>query len=223
MKIKFNSTDHLFYMQIRYVNLSFTITFTQLLLSTLDFIVCSSLEFIFHANERDILLREVMHSLHRVCLATFGSLGAGSCPCYATRFGEESTLFSRNRAAAPQWVAGKLLMIKVNAQSEEARFSSSPSFLLPFFSLLFSFSVGRARCKDRRGAPSRHMSVHCCGNNERWPLLSAVVVPLLPLTYVRVLYKQPPTTTAAVCRSTLINYTFRNSVAPKARENRCRV
>lgn len=157
-----------------------------------------------------------MHSLHRVRLATFGSLGARSCPCYAMRFGEESTLFSRNRAVAPWWVAGKLFTIKVNAQSDETRFSSS-SFLLLFFFLLFSFTVGRARCKD--SAPSRHMSVHCCGNNERWPLLSTMVVPLLPLTYVRALYKQPPTTTAAVCRGMLINYVFRNSVAPKAREN----
>lgn len=146
-------------MQIRYVNLSFTITFTQLLLSTLDFIVCSSLEFIFHANERDILLREVMHSLHRVCLATFGSLGAGSCPCYATRFGEESTLFSRNRAAAPWWVAGKLLMIKVNAQSEETRFSSSPSFLLLFFpsSSLFPWVARGART----GAVRRRDTCRC--------------------------------------------------------------
>lgn len=104
-------------------------------LSMLDFIVYS-LQFIFHANERDILHCEIMHSLHRVCLATFGSLGARSCPCYATRFGEESTLFSRNRAAASWWVAGKLLMIKVNAQSDETRFSS---FLLLFFPLLLFY------------------------------------------------------------------------------------
>lgn len=93
-----------------------------------------------------------MHSLHCFCFATFGSLGTGSCPYYATRFDEESMLFSHNRAAAPQWAAGKLLMIKVNAQSDETRFPSSPSFplLFFFFSSLFPWIARGARTARRR-------------------------------------------------------------------------
>lgn len=63
------------------------------------------------------------------------------------------------------------------------------------------------------------MSVHCCSNNERWPLLLAEC--LLSAAYLRIIqHKQPPTTTDGVCRGTLINYTFRNFDALKTRENR---
>lgn len=169
----------------------FIVTFTQRLFTIPDFIVSSSLGFIFHANERDVLRCGIMHSLHRVRLATSGSLGAGSYPCYATRFGEESTLFSRNRGRRSGWLES-FSRLRLTHRATRPGFH----LLLPLLSFLSSsFFFRGSRAVQGQCTPSRRMSVHCCSNNERWPLLFTVVVPLPPLTYVCLLYKQPPTTT----------------------------
>lgn len=143
-------------------------------LSMHDFIVYSS-QFIFHANERDILHCEIMHSLHRVRLAR---LALARVPLTQRDSAKKARYF---RVIGPPRRGGWL---ESSSWLRSTHRATRPGFLLFFFCffLFFSFTVGRARCKD--SAPSRHMSVHCCGNNERWPLLSTVVVPLLPLTYV---------------------------------------
>lgn len=90
-----------------------------------------------------------MHSLHRVRLATSGSLGAGSYPCYATRFGEESTLFSRNRGRRSGWLAS-FSWLRLTHRATRPNLHLLLPLLFSLFSplLFFFFSVGRARCKD---------------------------------------------------------------------------
>lgn len=116
--------------------------------------------------------REIMH---RVRLATSGSLGVGSYPCYATRFGEESALFSRDRGRRSGWLES-LSWLRLTHRTTRSGFLLPASFLSSssFFSLLFFFSRG-SRAVQGQCTPSRRVSDHCCGNNERWPLLSTVV------------------------------------------------
>lgn len=87
-------------------------------------------------------------------------------------------------------------------------------FLFVFFFFIFFFSLkgSRARKDDARFATSRRTSLHCYGNNERWPLLG-----ILAASYSRrfILHAYYIVQTATHNNVRLINHAFRNRVVPK--------